>query len=101
MDRPGGGIPVRQAGRSVRVNDVWRQWIAGPSTRSRWRQLGDSHLERVARRRALHPDRTALRIGWLSPLHAAAIDPKGIKRLHDDGVTREHVERGRVLTHRV
>ena len=96
-----GGLPLRQAGRPIRVDDVRGQWVAGPPDLARRGEPDDRYFERVAGRRTLHPDGTALRIGRLSSLRSRAIDSEGIERLHDDGIARLHAERGRVLAHGV
>ena len=101
VDRPFGGLPIRQVGRPVRVDDIRRQRVAGPPDLPRGGETDDRYFERVAGHRALHPDGTALGIGPLAALRSGAIDAEGVERLHDDGIAWLHAERGRVLAHGV
>ena len=101
VDRPFSGLPIRQVGRPVGVDDIRRQGVAGPAGLPRGGETEDRYFERVAGHGALHRDGTALGIGALSSLRSGAIDPEGVKRLHDDGIARLHTERGWMLTHGV
>ena len=101
VDCPFGGLPLRQVGRSVGVDDVRRQRVARPADLSRGVRRTIVTSSASPGCRPLHPDGTTLRIGWLSPLRSRAIDSEGVECLHDDGIARLHAQRGRVLTHGV